>query len=179
MQRTSVTRMLALLLAAMLLLSAGCAKNNTSESNQTNNNENSADSAPSKSESTAELNKPENNDVDVETPYCTMTIPFAFSDLVSVDHQQKEANDSYVFSAVLDDRKVPVYTISFAPDGIETQGDRFGTLKGKDGTVQVTFQANDPDETLDEEALEAFYTAQETINDVFASIQATPGFTAA
>lgn len=164
MQRSQRTILLVFLLVAMLLLCAGCAGK-------------TAD--PGKTGESAELVEPKNEDVKIETPYCTLTIPFAFSELVAVDHQQKDTIDSYVFSAALEDKKVPVYTISFVPDGAEAQGELFGTIKGKNGNVKVIYSATDPDKTLDEDALESFYTAQETINDVFASLQASTGFSAA
>ena len=165
MQRNLMIRVLALLLTAVLLLCAGCAGKQTPSG-----------SAPD-GDGTG-LPAPVNEDVQIETPYCTLTIPFAFSELVAVEHTENEAGDSYVFSAQLEERSVEVYTIQFLK-GDADQGELFGTISTKDGSVSVTYTAAEPDDTLQGEDLEAFYTAQETINDVFQSIQGASGFTAA
>lgn len=159
-------RVLALLLTAMLLLCAGCAGKQT----------------PSGSEPDGDgagLPAPSNEDVQIETPYCTLTIPFAFSELVAVEHTENEAGDSYVFSAQLEERSVEVYTIRFLRGDAADQGELFGTISTKDGSISVTYTAKEPEDTLQGDDLEAYYTAQETINDVFQSIQGASGFTAA
>lgn len=165
MRRNFIVRVLAVLLMAALLLCAGCSKKTPP----------TPSAAPG---GDSGLSEPVNEDVQIETPYCTMTIPFAFTDLVAVEHTEGDNMDSYAFSVQLEDRSVPVYTIHFVK-GSADQGELFGTLKTDDGDVQITFEANDPDESLQGEDLEAFYTAQETINDVFQSLQAVSGFTGA
>ena len=163
MQRNLILRIVALMLMATLLLCAGCTPK--------------SEPAPSPDAST--LPPPVNEDMQVETPYCDLTIPFAFSELVAVERAQGEDADSYVFYAVLENRSVPVYTIHFIPGDGTMPGELFGTLKTDDGTVRVLYEAFDPDESLQGDDLESFYTAQETINDVFTSLQAASGFTAA
>ena len=135
MQRNYMIRILAVLLMSALVLCAGCAK--------TTPPKNSA--AP---EASAGLSDPVNEDMQIETPYCTLTIPFAFSDLVSVEHSASDAADSYVFSANLADRSVQVYAINFVKGEDAMPGELFGTIQTKDGGVQVTYAANEPDETL-------------------------------
>ena len=165
MQRNLMIRILALTLMATMLLCAGCSHK-------------SGPDAPAASDP-EETTRPasENEDVQIETSYADLEIPYAFSDLVSVERVEGENFDSYVFSANLEDRSVEVYAINFVRGEDAMPGEYFGTLKTADGDVQVTFTAADPDESLQGEDLEAFYSAQETINDVFASIQATEGFT--
>ena len=167
MQRNLILRIVALMLMATLLLCAGCTKKTTP----------APSAAPSPEAST--LPPPVNEDMKVETPYCDLTIPFAFSELVAAERAQSEEADSYVFYAVLENRSVPVYTIHFIPGDGEMPGELFGTLKTDDGNVRVLYEAFDPDASLEGDDLESFYTAQETINDVFSSLQAAPGFTAA
>lgn len=167
MNRNLTLRITALVLIATLLLCAGCTKKT----------EPAPSAAPSPEAST--LPPPVNEDMKIETPYATMTIPYAFSELVSVQRAETETADSYVFYAVLEDRSVPVYTIHFIPGDGEMPGDLFGTLKTDDGDVRVLYEAFSADESLTGDDLEAFYTAQETINDVFTSLQAASGFTAA
>ena len=164
MQRNLMIRILALMLMATLLRCAGCTNKQPEETTPPE-------------EST--LPAPTNEDMQIETPYCTMTIPFAFSELVAVQRAESTVADSYVFSAVLEDRSVPVYTIHFIPGDGEMPGELFGSLTTDDGAVRVVYEAFDPDESLQGEDLEAFYTAQETINDVFQSLQAASGFSAA
>ena len=125
------------------------------------------------------LPAPENEDMKIETPYCTLSIPYTFSELVVVERGKSENTDSYVFKAVLEDNSVPVYTIHFVSGDSSETGDLFGTLKTDEGAVRVLFEAFNPDEALKGDDLEAFYAAQETINDVFASLQAASNFKAA
>lgn len=172
LQRKLLTRILALALVATFLLCAGCGAKPTPTPPETN---------PPQTQPSEEgtLPAPENEDVKIETPYCTLSIPYTFSELVVVERGESENTDSYVFKAVLEDNSVPVYTIHFVSGDSSATGDLFGTLKTDEGTVRILFEAFNPDEALEGDDLEAFYAAQETINDVFASLQATSNFKAA
>ena len=166
MQRKYIIRILALVCIAILLLCAGC----TQKPAPTPSEE------PSSEEIT--LPVPNNPDMEIETPYCSLTIPFAFSELVSYTRTESDGIDSYTFSAALEDQTVPVYVIHFAKGEDAAPGELFGMLQTDDGTVRVLYEAYNPEDTIQGDDLESFYTAQETINDVFASVQAASGFTA-
>ena len=157
---------------AAFLLCAGCGAKSEPSTSETK---------PPQTQPSEEgtLSAPENEDVKIETPYCTLSIPYTFSELVDVEREKSENADSYVFKASLEDRSVPVYTIRFVSGNSSEAGDLFGTLNTDEGSVRVLFEAFNPDQSLEGDDLEAFYAAQETINDVFTSLQATSGFTAA
>ena len=167
MQRNMVIRILVFMLIAVFMLNTGCGSKKEPVT-------------PEETEAPAEstLPSPKNEDIIIETPYCTLSIPYTFSELVAVERDETEAADSYIFSAVLGEQNVPVYTIRFTESSDGVSGNLFGTLKAEGGSVRVFYEAFSPDDSIQEEDLEAFYSAQETINDIFASIKAAPGFTA-
>lgn len=192
MQRLIKRSILALALLAAMVLCSGCTENKTGTSAfpvesttpaslQTTNAQEITDSVSTETEAPAEstLPLPVNEDMTIETPYCAMSIPYAFSELVSVEENKTATAASYTFRAELENEPVPVYTIHFVPTASETEGNAFGTLKTDDGQIRVLFEAYEPDESLSEDDLESFYSAQETINDVFQSLRELPGFTPA
>ena len=184
---------LALLLLSAMIICVGCNTNHNSETPTFKTESTGASTTPTSTapeitetdppdteettESTFPL--PENEDMMIETPYCTLSIPYAFSELVSVEENNEDSVVSYTFRAELETEPVPVYTVYFVPSGIEKEGIAFGVLKTDDEEISILFEAYEPDKSLSEEDLESFYSAQETINDVFQSLREAPGFSPA
>lgn len=109
----------------------------------------------------------------VSTSYCQVKYPYAFSDLIQVEAVNEEKGAALVFFSVIEGVRTDLYTISFGG----TADIQLGTLKVGADTVAVRAQICKADEKLDQELQYVFVAAQETFNDVVASLSENSSFT--
>ena len=99
----------------------------------------------------------------IQTAYGEIAYPYAFSDVIKVNTKKINAVTEYIFVLVTDDFSEELYTVSF--------GEGKGVLIGKTSeNVEVYMEAYLTEKPLSEDTETTFYAAQETINDVIASI---------
>jgi len=113
--------------------------------------------------------------VEIDTTYCTLSFPFAYSDLVEeelVDNSERTAIDFY---AVLGNERYPIYTVSFCAEGDIVLGTL--QLDGWDCEVRASIAAEATG--LEGDDMISFHAAQETFNDIWNSLVANENFTPA
>lgn len=183
MRKMNTRRVLALVLA-MLLLLAGCGeKDAPAETTQAIES-----TAPAAVETTAATEAPktqlavdsieEQGDLMiVNTPFCTVKYPFAFADLIQVEANNNGDTAELVFSAKLDLSDYRLFTLSFGGSGDILLGTMM--LPDRDEAVEVYATLYQIDETLSEDFVNTFNAAQECFNDVVISLMENEGFTPA
>lgn len=106
----------------------------------------------------------------ISTKYGDISYPYAFSDVIKVN--ELDEGKSFVFIVATNDFSSEIYKICFEAD----EGTYLGkTLEEKTVSIKVY----DVPEEIREDSLTTFYAAQETLNDVIASIYEWEGFVAA
>ena len=102
----------------------------------------------------------------VNTNYCQIKYPYAFSDLVQVEAINQGERSVLLFTAYLNGSKVKLYELSFGDQG----GMKVGTLSFGQNAVDVHATIYEPIPGQDEGSRIAFIAAQETFNDVASSL---------
>lgn len=112
----------------------------------------------------------------VETSYGAVEFPYAFSDLISVKPLTQGNQTALAFTAKINGKNYDLYTIWF--NGSE--GSIIGTMDLNDGEkpVAVTLVFYNATLDLSGDSLTTFHATQETVNEVIASLEKIPAFTA-
>lgn len=113
----------------------------------------------------------------VDTSYCVLKYPFAFSDLIRIQPQMEEDRAALEFAILIDEKTYAVFTLYFGgSDGV-----LMGTLAvdGSDEPVNVYAVIHEAEESLPEGSRSSFLAAQEVINDVAASLAENTNFSPA
>ena len=101
----------------------------------------------------------------LETSYCTVKYPFAFSDVVKAEAIMDEDCAALRFNALLGDKALPAFDLEF----FGGSGTELGTMETEGGTAPVSVSFHDP-EGLGEGEESTFYAVQEIFNDVLQSL---------
>ena len=113
----------------------------------------------------------------VSSSYVTVQYPFAFSDLIKVTAVDTDERVQLEFKAVLEGKEYPMFALGFGG----SEGTLLGTVDvdktAMDVPVCLIFYSEDPD--MDPGSRSSFYAAQESVNDVVASLTENEGFTPA
>lgn len=113
----------------------------------------------------------------VRTSFVQVKYPFAFADLIQVRPVNGDNVDSLEFFVASQDEEHPIFTLHFGGN----EGILLGTLQISNEETPRTLYAELA--SADTEALgdylETFYAAQESFNDVVASLAENTNFTAA
>ena len=113
----------------------------------------------------------------VRTSFVHVKYPFAFADLIQVNAANEDDVASLEFFVSNQDVQHPIFTIRFGGD----EGILLGTVQISNEeaprTVYAELASADADALGD--YLETFYAAQESFNDVVASLMENEGFVAA
>lgn len=113
----------------------------------------------------------------VSTSYAAVQYPFAFSDLIKVTAVDTEERIQLEFKAALDGKEYPMFALRFGG----SEGTMLGTIDideaAMDVPVWLIFYSEDPD--MDPGSRSSFYAAQESVNDVVASLTENEDFTPA
>lgn len=123
----------------------------------------------------------EAEDIKIETPYGDLSFPYGFEEIVTWENETEGTADRFVFYAVLDSSKIKVYTISFSTEATSDEGDLLGEIQESSGSlVYVYFLPEDGivNDEMSNDQKNTVYAAQETVNDVIASMSSIPGYTA-
>ncbi len=148
------------LLLLMVFALVGCSDNSTNEKEQNSEKEESASVLQ------------ENEDILIETTYGNLSIPYGFEEIITWDEENADGIDKYVFYAVLEDEKIPVYDIEFTEQSLSDLN-YLGQIEASDGSiVNVYFDGYEDiiQEDMTEDQADIVYTAQETVNDVISSL---------
>jgi len=113
--------------------------------------------------------------VELVTTYGTISYPYAFSDLIEEEFIDEPERKAIEFFAALGGTRYPVYTVSFTGGGSIP----LGTLRLGEADCEVTADINEASASLEGDDLVSFRAAQETFNDVWASMTANENFTPA
>ena len=149
-----------IMLFALLMVFSGCSSEETKDSGN----------AVQKAE-----------DIKIETPYGALSFPYGFEEIVTWENETDEIADRFIFYAVLDSSKIKVYTISFSTETTTDEGDLLGEIQDSSGSsVYVYFLPENEivNDEMSNDQKNTVYTAQETVNDVIASMSSIPGYTA-
>ena len=116
-------------------------------------------------------------DVILKTNYCELHYPSMYYDLIKADAYYGDGTGGIIFSANIGGGYATVYTIIFNGE----DGGSVGTLKldGIDEPIRVSVNFYEPASNILGDALEGFYAAQETFNDVAMSLEENEHFQAA
>ena len=118
----------------------------------------------------------ENGDmIELVTTYCTLRFPYAFSDLVVQEITDQDGRIAIDFYAALGGERYPVYTVLFSGGG----NIPLGTLQVDDVTFEVSANFHEDTANLQGDDMVSFCAAQETFNDIWASLEANENFTSA
>ncbi len=110
--------------------------------------------------------------VEIDTTYCTLSFPFAYSDLIEEELVDKDGRTAIDFYAVLENERYPIYTVSFSGEGDIA----LGTLHLDGWDCEVRASIADEATELDGDNMISFRAAQETFNDVWNSLVANENF---
>ena len=112
----------------------------------------------------------------LKTNYCELRYPSMYYDLLKADAYFGDGTGCIIFSANIGGGYATVYTVIFNGE----DGRSLGTLKldGVDDPVRVSVNFYEPASNILGDALEGFYAAQETFNDIIASLAENENFTA-
>ncbi len=111
----------------------------------------------------------------VTTSYCQVKYPYAFSDLIQVEAVNDAQGARLVFFATIEGTRADLYSLCFG----ETDNILLGTLKVGGNTVTVSTELFQAGQGLDKDLQYVFVAAQETFNDVAASLSENGNFTPA
>lgn len=112
-------------------------------------------------------------EVVVTTNYCTVTFPYAFSDLVKVEAVNTKDKIALQFFALIDGVDHKLYELNFGGEGTM----KIGYLHFAQRMVNVYGTVYTPDSSLTGDNRLAFIAAQETFNEVAFSLTENEHFT--
>ena len=115
----------------------------------------------------------ENDTVLVETTYGTVRYPYAFSDILSVESENRGDHAVLEFNAAIDGETHKLYTLYFNSE----EGMPVGILRIDNKTYVVSAEFHDANGISDLN-MATFYAAQETFNDVVNSLSENENFKA-
>lgn len=122
------------------------------------------------------LERKEHDDVvELVTSYCTLSFPYAFSDLVVEEVVDEDGRIAIDFYAALGGSKYPIYTISFSGEGEIP----LGSIEVDGETFEMTAKFFEDAADLQGDDVISFHAAQETFNDVWHSLEANGNFSSA
>lgn len=171
-----LTKLAAAVMAAGVLLT-GCAKETPEQTTQ-------AQTQPSEVVQTTQAEpvdvleileiREADGRMEVETSWCTVSYPYAFSDLMTVGCETLEGTERLVFGARLEQGECPLFYLSFG----EESGILLGqlTLPETGDTVSVWAGLYQLDEGLADADRTTCLAVQECINDVIASLSENGNF---
>lgn len=107
----------------------------------------------------------EGESVVVETSYCTVKYPFAFSDVVKVEAVEGGEYTALRFFAVTGSGEHPAFDLEF----FGGSGTELGSMEIEGGTARVSVSFHEP-EGFGEGEESTFYAVQEIFNDVLQSL---------
>ena len=92
-----------------------------------------------------------------------------------MDCEKEEAGDveKYIFYAVVNEEKIKVYTITFSEESLNDSGEILGTIqRSSDAPVNVYFLPENEivNDDMTDDDKNTVYAAQETANDIIASL---------
>lgn len=184
--KKNVRKMIAVLMAMMLILLAGCGGKDVPAETTPETEATEAAVAPETTETTEEPAKPqlavdsieEQGDMMVvNTPFFQLKYPFAFADLIQVEAVDNGEVAELHFSAKLDLSDYRLFSISFGGTGDFLLGTM--VLPQFEAPVEVYATLYRIDETLSSDFVNTFNAAQECFNDVMMSLMECEGFTPA
>lgn len=123
-----------------------------------------------------------NENIKIETPYGNLCYPYSFEEIVKYESKNDGDVSSYIFYAALDGQDIKIYTIAFSGKNLNDAGAVLGTVKDASGnTVYVYFAPEDEivNDGMTDGQKNTVYAAQETVNDVIASLNNLSTFTPA
>ena len=173
--KKNVRKMIAVLMAMMLILLAGCGGKDVPAETTPETEATEAAVAPETTKTTEEPAKPqlavdsieEQGDMMVvNTPFFQLKYPFAFADLIQVEAVDNGEVAELHFSAKLDLSDYRLFSISFGGTGDFLPVEVYATL------YRI-------DESLSSDFVNTFNAAQECFNDVMMSLMECEGFTPA
>lgn len=115
--------------------------------------------------------------VAAETSYCTVSYPYAFSDLMALSCLQENGADYLVFSADASNGEYPVFYLCFGEDTGILLGQLVLPVTGE--TVPVYAGLYTLDDNVAESDRDTCLAVQECVNDVIASLGENENFTPA
>ena len=133
-----------------------------------NKNDTSATIQDQQEETKVEIQLDEENML-IETMYGNIKYPYAFSDLIRVNRVENKGSVKITFSVTTDDFSAEIYEVSFG----EGTGMKLGAINGTHVFVNIV----ELQQNITENEKNIFYAAQETVNDVIASIMQWENFT--
>lgn len=169
-------RVLFLVLVLSLAMFSGCGS--TKSDDETISDTKKA-AVNTETDETEEEQSTGNEDVQIGTPYGNLSYPYGFEEIVKSVEVEKDDVQSYEFYAVVNEQEIKVYTISFSVSAQENSGDLLGTVqdnKGETVNVYCCPEENIIADGTSEDDQNTIYTAQETVNDVIASLKNFSGF---
>lgn len=113
--------------------------------------------------------------VNLKTNYCELHYPSMYYDLLKTDVYFGDGTGCIIFSANLGSYYATVYNIIFNGEDGRTVGTL--QLEGIDEPIRVSVAFYEPSNTVLGEALESFYAAQETFNDIISALRENENFT--
>lgn len=123
----------------------------------------------------ASQNEQDGTNVVVQTAYCDLKYPFAMSDVVQVERDQRADVEILDFMFVCDEIRTPLFTLSFG----NTENDLIGTITMPTGdSVDVHLTTYDMPESLQDkqDAAGAYFAALEILNDILDSLNENPAY---
>ncbi len=114
-------------------------------------------------------------EVMLNTNYCELRFPSTYYDLLKADAYYGDGTGCIIFSANIGNGHATVYTIIFNGE----DGTAIGKLKldGVDEPIRVSVNFYEPASNILGEALNSFYAAQETFNDIIVSLGENENYT--
>lgn len=115
----------------------------------------------------------ENEDIKVETTYGVLSYPYGFEEIVDCVKEEAGDVEKYIFYAVVNEEKIKVYTITFSEESLNDSGEILGTIQSSsDAPVNVYFLPENEivNDDMTDDDKNTVYAAQETANDIIASL---------
>lgn len=180
----TIKRMLAALLAMLLIMLSACggkeAAEQTTQGPETTAPSMEASTAteePEKTQLAVDSIEEQGDTMMVNTPFCVLKYPFAFADLIQIEALNNGDAAELVFSANLDLSAYRLFTLTFGGSGDILLGTMM--LPDREEAVEVYATLYQIDETLSADFVNTFNAAQECFNDVVVSLMENEGFTPA
>lgn len=125
-----------------------------------------SDTLPEENEDAPASNtQPENDDIEIETPYAILKYPGQWKKQLRVKHTAGDIYTVAFYGEVIPDKEMLLFSIRFN----DVESENIGAIKTPDGTEvpvgmvceELQFEAG-----IDGEAMDAYYAMQEALNDV-------------
>lgn len=182
----NVRKMMAALLALVMILLAGCGGKNAPAETVSVTEQVVATEAPETTEVTQAPTVPQLTVESIEeqgdmmvvnTPYFQLRYPFAFADLIQVEAQTAGEVEELIFTAKLDLSEYRLFSLILGGTGDILLGTVM--LPQREEPVAVYATLYRIDENLSSDFVNTFNAAQECFNDVMMSLMECEGFTPA